>query len=603
MSVIAERLPTTAPLRLGLPVLFIAPLFGLSLLPRVATVPMLHGAFLGATALLVAWYALLGARSLATGRGFAFDFVAVKSHYVQAMVQGSIYVYWSTAWPWVQGQVPLILAQILYAYTFDMLLSWTRGRPWRMGFGSIPIILSSNFFLCFRDDWFYLQFAMISVGMIGKEFLRWQKDGRSAHIFNPSALGLFTFSVALIVSGHTDISWAQQIAIELGRPEHMYLYIFAVGLVVQYFFHVTLVTLCAAATLLVLNTVYTQFTGIYWFLDAGIPIAVFLGLHLLITDPATSPRTNGGRILFGTLYGACVFALYGLLEWAGAPRFYDKLLCVPVLNLTIFALDRLAARSRLAEKPPFAAIGRLGAQRENLLHMGLWIVLFACMYGTHFVGEQHPGRSLAFWEQACSEHRHNACTDLYAVRQSACGAGDANACLLAGTAAADGTARLKDPLAAVHDFARACDLGFGPGCTRLVTALDASHKDLLAAACQQGHAQDCYIQGSMRLMGIGTPQDHAAAVAQFGRACELGNAQGCGVLGDALRFGVGVPKDIAASARAYDRACGRAHPISCISLADLLSSGDALPMDVVRARALRLRACRLDLKSACEVDG
>jgi TPR repeat protein len=603
MSTIAQRLPATSPLRAGLPVLFIAPLFLLSFLPRIATTPLLHNSFLGACALLTAWYLLVFARSMASGRGFSFAFVAVKSHYVQALVQGSIYVYWSTAWPWVQGQVPLILAQILYAYTFDMLLSWTRGRSWRLGFGSIPIILSSNFFLCFRDDWFFLQFAMISVGLLGKEFLRWQKDGRSAHIFNPSALGLFVFSVALIVSGHTDISWAQQIAIELGRPEHMYLYIFAVGLVVQYFFHVTLVTLSAAATLFVLNTVYTQMTGIYWFLDASIPIAVFLGLHLLITDPATSPRTNGGRIMFGTLYGASVFGLYALLEWAGAPRFYDKLLCVPVLNLTIFALDRWARRSPLNQLAPFAAIGRLDPQWQNLLHMGLWVALFAYMAGAHFVGEQHPGRSIPFWEQACSEHRHKGCTDLYAVHHDDCGAGDANACMLAGTAAADGSAGLADPLAAVREFARACDLGYDAGCRRFVESLDASHQQLLDASCRKGGAQDCYVLGAMRLRGLAVAQDHAAAVAQFQRACALGDGLGCGVLGDAYRYGVGTTKDPVASARAYEQACGRAHAPSCMSLADLLARGDELPMDVVRARELRRRACRLDLQAACELNG
>ncbi len=600
MSTIAKGLPAPSPLRVGLPALFIAPLLLLSFLPRIATMPILHASFLGAAAGLAAWYLLLFARARVDGRGFSFDFLAVKSHYVQAMVQGSVYVYWSTAWPWVLGQVPLILAQIVYAYAFDMLLSWTRGRPWRLGFGSIPIILSSNFFLCFKDDWFYLQFAMISVGMIGKEYLRWQKDGRSAHIFNPSALGLFIFSVALVVSGKTDISWAQQIAVELGRPEHMYLYIFAVGLVVQYFFHVTLVTLSAAAALFVLNTVYTQLTGIYWFLDASIPIAVFLGLHLLITDPATSPRTNLGRIIFGALYGASVFGLYALLEWAGAPRFYDKLLCVPVLNLTVKALDHFGRESRLTRLAPFAKIGQLNANRQNLFHMGLWIALFAWMYGTHFVGEKHPGRSIGFWEQACAAKRHNACLELFQLQHDDCGAGDVRACMRAGSAAAEGTANVGEPLGAVHEFARACDLGYPPGCERLVESLDGRHTQLLEEACRGGSAQDCYILGSVHLMGLGVAQDRAAAFRHFRRSCELGYAQGCGIEGDAWRFGVGTPKDARAAALAYEKACARSHALSCMSLADMLATGNGVPRDTQRAKELRRQACRLDLAAACD---
>ena len=31
--------------------------------------------------------------------------------------------------------------------------------------------------------------------------------------------------------------------------------------------------------------------GTYFFVDAFIPAAVFLGMHLLFTDPSTSPRT------------------------------------------------------------------------------------------------------------------------------------------------------------------------------------------------------------------------------------------------------------------------------------------------------------------------
>ena len=68
-------------------------------------------------------------------------------------------------------------------------------------------------------------------------------------------------------------------------------------------------------------------------------------MHLLFTDPSTSPRTELGRVIFGVLYGLSACALYQLLGALGVPTFYDKLLQVPVLNLSVRALDR-AARSR-----------------------------------------------------------------------------------------------------------------------------------------------------------------------------------------------------------------------------------------------------------------
>ena len=50
-------------------------------------------------------------------------------------------------------------AQLLFAYAFDMLLAWSRGEEYVLGFGPFPIVFSTNLFLWFKDDWFALQFA------------------------------------------------------------------------------------------------------------------------------------------------------------------------------------------------------------------------------------------------------------------------------------------------------------------------------------------------------------------------------------------------------------------------------------------------------------
>ena len=53
-----------------------------------------------------------------------------------------------------------------------MLLSWARRRDYTLGFGPVPTILRVNLFLWFRDDWFYMQFLMIALGFLGKEYAR-----------------------------------------------------------------------------------------------------------------------------------------------------------------------------------------------------------------------------------------------------------------------------------------------------------------------------------------------------------------------------------------------------------------------------------------------
>ena len=111
----------------------------------------------------------------------------------------------------------------------------------------------------------------------------------------------------------------------------------------------------AAATLFAASALYVAATGVPYFVDSEIPSAVFLGLHLLVTDPSTSPRTPLGRAIFGVLYGVGVFALYGLLGALGLPTFYDKLLCVPLLNLAVPA--SIARCERIGERPLLHRLG------------------------------------------------------------------------------------------------------------------------------------------------------------------------------------------------------------------------------------------------------
>jgi hypothetical protein len=188
-----------------------------------------------------------------------------------------IYAYWGWYWREVYHHVPLILCQIVFAYTLDMLVCWSRRDKWILGLGPFPIVLSTNLFLWFKPDWFFLKFLMLATGVLCKEFITWNREGRRAHIFNPSAIALFIFSIGLIVTHSTQISWGEEIAVSFDRPPHIYLEIFLLGLVVQALFSVTLVTLSAAAALYAMNLVFTHHTSLYYFIDTNIPAAVFLG--------------------------------------------------------------------------------------------------------------------------------------------------------------------------------------------------------------------------------------------------------------------------------------------------------------------------------------
>jgi hypothetical protein len=292
----------------------------------------LKASFLAAAGLLLAGLCALWWSVNRTGRTLTYEFVPRRVHWVQMIMHSSVYAYWGWYWREVYHEIPLILAQIVLLYVLDMLVCWARRDKWILGFGQIPIIFSMNLFLWFRDDWFFLQLLLIVTAVLGKEFIRWKRDGHLTHIFNPSAFGPFVFVIGLVATKSTTyVSLGEQVATTIAGPQHMYVLIFLVGLVAQSLFSVTLVTLSAVAVLATLSLLYTRVTGVYYFIDSNIPTSVFLGMHLLVTDPATSPRRPLGKVLFGGLYGAGVFAVYAILGWIDGPQFYDKLLCVPPL--------------------------------------------------------------------------------------------------------------------------------------------------------------------------------------------------------------------------------------------------------------------------------
>ncbi len=319
----------------------------------------------------------------------------------------SVYAYWGYYWAPVYPYAPLLVGQLFFAYAFDMLLSWSRRQPYGLGFGPFPIVLSTNLFLWFKDDWFLFQFLLIAVGFLGKAFVRWERDGKRVHIFNPSAFTLALFSLVLIVTGTTDVTWAQEINTTFSLGPRMYTVLFLIGLVVMYFFAITPVTAMAAATLFGLSAALLgDATGVPYFVDSEIPTAVFLGLHLLVTDPSTSPRTPLGRAIFGVLYGVGVFALYALLDRARRADLLRQA-AVRAAAQPAGAGDRSAGRRASVDRPLVRWLGLdppIG--HRNLAHMAVWIGFFALMTATGRTDGMHRGDALPFWQQACAEGRN-----------------------------------------------------------------------------------------------------------------------------------------------------------------------------------------------------
>jgi hypothetical protein len=457
---------------LSLPLAFTCGLAGLALFGPVRENPRVLLAFLGAAFVLVAWTAALALRVRHGARALTVSVDLRKQHYVQACAQGSVLLYWGWYWPQVYESAHFLLAQLLFAYAFDMLLAWSRRDAYTFGFGPFPVVFSINLFLWFKPDWFYLQFLMVALGFTAKELIRWNRDGRRVHVFNPSSFPLAVFSLALIATGTSSHTWGQEIATTQFFPPHMYLMLFLVGLPGQLLFGVTTMTMSAVVATYVFGLIYFGVNGIYFFYDSYIPIAVFLGMHLLFTDPSTSPKTDLGRVIYGALYGLSTVALYQWLGSAGMPTFYDKLLQVPLLNVSVRALDLLARSSVLRALDPSRLVAALAPPVRNLAYVSVWVIAFGAMSAAGGVGDTHPGQWLPFWQQACSEGRPYACPYAADVETRFCRQGSGWACNEAGIlhvalSQSGEDLRRLDPAGAVEPFQRGCTLGFAAACRNL----------------------------------------------------------------------------------------------------------------------------------------
>ena len=419
---------------------------------------VLQGTFVGAALVLLAWTTAVWWSARRSHRALSMVFAPRRTHWVQASAQGTLILYWAAHTPLVASVLPFIVVQLVFAYAVDSLLNWSRREVYSFGFAPFPVIFSINLFLLFRPEFFYWQFVLIALGFAAKELIKWERDGRPAHIFNPSSFPLAVFSVVLLATSSTNMTYGIAIANTIFDTPHIHLVIFLVALPGQILFGVAPVTIAAALTLYGIGLAYLATTGTYLMYDAYIPPAVLIGMTLLATDPSTSPKTKLGKLAFGALYGAGTAILFVLLERAGAPTFYDKLLPVPLLNLMVRFIDRLAREPQGKLLDLMHWKDKFTPRRTNVAYASVWAAAFLSMLAMRAVGDTHPGQYLPFWHNACAANSTRACRYVGSLTAVYCERGSGWACNDVGIL----KRRIGAPADA--DFRRACALGYPAGC-------------------------------------------------------------------------------------------------------------------------------------------
>jgi hypothetical protein len=215
-------------------------------------------------------------------------------------------------------------------------------------------------------------------------------------------------------------------------------------------------TLPAILTMYGWGQAYFALTGTYFHFEGYVPIAVFLAMHLLITDPSTSPRTELGRILYGVAYAITVI----VLELTVYPTFPAKLLLVPALNLLVQLIDKAAQSLVLRPFDPARIAPRVTGRRRNLAYIAIWTAAFGGMLALRGIGDRFPGQDIPFWHAACKQHPERGCEKLASSVELACHRDSGWGC--------DYLAFLKHGVHREQEvpglLSKACELGFQPGC-------------------------------------------------------------------------------------------------------------------------------------------
>jgi hypothetical protein len=241
---------------------------------------------------------------------------------IQVFVQGSVFVYWAIYWPAVVNQLPAIGLMLVMGYAADAAFSFLRYGSWRVGLGTIPVVFSINLF-----EWLDYRGAMLTIlgAFATKAYV--QRAGR--HVLNPSAAGLaLTAVVSVLAPGWVHFGGVFH---TMNVPPNLAEWILLVAILPQSRFRILPVSIGAALGLIALNN------------PATARPAIILAIALLATDPATIPRTDAGKLLYGLAVGLGIPLFSQLLRGLGQPDDFAKVLPIPFANLFVGQFDALGA--------------------------------------------------------------------------------------------------------------------------------------------------------------------------------------------------------------------------------------------------------------------
>ncbi len=258
------------------------------------------------------------------------------SHLLPSLIQAFLLLYWSVYWPGVHAHLSSLLLQVLLAYAVDAVGTLLWFRHWKIGAGPLPIALSVNLF-----TWCSPLPAILLIVLGVSSRLLFRRGGR--HIFNPSALAL---SVVGLLAYVIPVLRCEGIVVQFLLPPNMAELLLIAALIPQLRFRIALVSVGAYMGLSAAHLFFYDTPSVVY-------PATLLALTLLATDPATTPVTPQGKLLFGIFVGFGMGLSATLLNMTVIDDGLGKIIPIPVAAV---ALDRSRRRPRyILVRPPRTA--------------------------------------------------------------------------------------------------------------------------------------------------------------------------------------------------------------------------------------------------------
>jgi hypothetical protein len=264
-----------------------------------------------------------------------------RAVFVQILVQISIYTYWGQFNLAAITRLPLVFHQICFGYLFVFLLSHFSGKKFKLSFSPAAAILSANLFVWFASQIYFSHYALIMVAMTAKTFITRSVNGEERHIFNPSgfASNIAAVIISLITVGAIQNNiYASQMGANFLWLPNFDTFVFFASCVSLWAPNMYLVPIACITTMTLFELWSHHYYGMSFTTETPRG-SILLGITLLITDPATAPRSKTGQFLYGVGYAFSIFISFIIIAFFSWQMYFVKVFFLIPLNLLSYKID------------------------------------------------------------------------------------------------------------------------------------------------------------------------------------------------------------------------------------------------------------------------